>query len=759
MKKIRSILLFILFLFLINNSNATVYYISNSGDDLNNGISPVYPIRSIEKLNSIIYKLQPGDAVLFERGSVFYGQVLINTSGGDISNPVIFSSYGKGKMPVISGSVPVTNWSLYQGNIYKAKVNADVKNIFMNNIQMTLARYPNSGYLKIDKPFSNAKNGFLDNELNQGKDYWSGSIVRIRTINWAFEHTPVRSFYNGSITFSNPTFYPAQTGWGYYLDNNLNELDAEKEWYYQKNSEGNGIVYFQPLNSINPNSSDIQASVHDFGFVSYQYKANIIIQNLNFINQNISGIYFTGNVKNVKVLGCSFTGQDQLGISLAGSSENVNVYNCRFYNINGKAIYMVGANSSVISNNIFRNIGMTPGYGTTPDVFGMSGIVALDCNSTSIYKNIIENIGHDGINCIGNSNRIEKNIITNTLLILNDGAAIKSYGKNNSKTVWENNFIFNVPGNFDAASKFENRILAFGIYLDEDCSDMEIINNTVVKSGLAGIFLYNGCNNNLFKGNTCYDNSSGIFFYRGEKSMRGNTADSNILFGIKEDQYSVTFKADNKNFIPGILENNIYCNPSGSKIFSFEHGNVLSDYSFDQWKSLTGKNSNINSRIISGQEALHSKIFYNMNDDSMAIILNSEIIYKDLNYNSVFGSLIIPPYSSVILLGDKNSDALPDIYTAGGPLEFGKSEDRNAQDLLWYKLIGNNIKGYVTVKAPDGFEVSEYPDQNFSNSLKIDPVSEKIDRIIFIKFLAESDKGNYGYITNETGLLKEFVRN
>lgn len=75
----------------------TKYYISPGGNDENKGTSPQEAFRSIEALTNI--KLKPGDAVLFERNSVFRFTSTFNTSEG-----VIYGSYGKGDKPKIYGS-------------------------------------------------------------------------------------------------------------------------------------------------------------------------------------------------------------------------------------------------------------------------------------------------------------------------------------------------------------------------------------------------------------------------------------------------------------------------------------------------------------------------------------------------------------------------------------------------------------------------------------------------------------------------------
>ncbi len=73
------------------------YYISPAGNDENDGLSPEKAIRSTDAIATL--NLKAGDAVLFERDSVFRLTQTIRTVEG-----VIYGSYGTGEKPKIYGS-------------------------------------------------------------------------------------------------------------------------------------------------------------------------------------------------------------------------------------------------------------------------------------------------------------------------------------------------------------------------------------------------------------------------------------------------------------------------------------------------------------------------------------------------------------------------------------------------------------------------------------------------------------------------------
>ena len=73
----------------------TAYYVSESGNNDNDGTSTASPWQTLDQVNAADLKF--GDAVFFKRGETFRGS--LNTKEG-----VTYSAYGSGKMPNIIGS-------------------------------------------------------------------------------------------------------------------------------------------------------------------------------------------------------------------------------------------------------------------------------------------------------------------------------------------------------------------------------------------------------------------------------------------------------------------------------------------------------------------------------------------------------------------------------------------------------------------------------------------------------------------------------
>ena len=90
-------------------AGATYYVDCSEGDDANDGLSESAPWKTSLKVNSQIY--QPGDNVLFKRGSVCSGYLWPNGSGVE-GSPITLGSYGTGPRPIIDGGQALQSFRL-----------------------------------------------------------------------------------------------------------------------------------------------------------------------------------------------------------------------------------------------------------------------------------------------------------------------------------------------------------------------------------------------------------------------------------------------------------------------------------------------------------------------------------------------------------------------------------------------------------------------------------------------------------------------
>ena len=90
----------------------TKYYMSNSGCDCNDGLSPETAINTFERLEDMDFKA--GDAVLFKRGDTFRLVRQFNTE-----SDMIFGSYGEGEKPKLYGSARNYATSIWKKTLFR----------------------------------------------------------------------------------------------------------------------------------------------------------------------------------------------------------------------------------------------------------------------------------------------------------------------------------------------------------------------------------------------------------------------------------------------------------------------------------------------------------------------------------------------------------------------------------------------------------------------------------------------------------------
>lgn len=83
-------------------ASGAIYYVdATHGSDLNSGLTPDQPWKTINKVNHTVFV--PGDTILFERGET-WRETLIPPSPGASGNNITFGAYGTGNLPMIDGS-------------------------------------------------------------------------------------------------------------------------------------------------------------------------------------------------------------------------------------------------------------------------------------------------------------------------------------------------------------------------------------------------------------------------------------------------------------------------------------------------------------------------------------------------------------------------------------------------------------------------------------------------------------------------------
>ena len=646
MKKLIGI--FLIIITSINAGAAIYYFSSTDGDDARTNAqaqNSSTPWKSIEKLNSFFSSLQPGDQVLFKKGDVFYGSIVINKSGSTES-PIILSSYGSGMKPIITGFTNITSWNKLGNNLWESpSYGSDLSTcniVVINGINTAMGRTPNNSTFAIT---SKRGNTIECSSLTGKTDYTGAEVVVRTTSSWIMSRNKVISHSGGALTFypsyANPanfTIYPP--GNSFFIQNSLSTLDQQNEWYYNPATKKLNVYSTSTPSNIKATSLDNLVDIS----ASY-----ISVDGLSFqgANKNAFQLSFATSVS---IRNCDIQFCGEMGIQEGNNCTNLAIQNCAFRDIENSGITdlnAAGNTNRVITGNSFVNISMVPGSMGSLD--GQNMAICLhdpNANGDVILNNSIDSCGYIGIFVMGQSFNVMNNLINHYCFYNTDGGGIYTANRGASR---------NITGNIVLNGMTSH---AQGIYVDDNGSNITISGNTVYKASL-GIYLHNA-HEITVQNNTVY-NCSGASFSMGHDvndPIRNVSITQNIFVLIASvNQGNCSYQtSENSQTNFGSSDSNYICKPMGTDDnawFTALRGSSYNHYTLAQWQSMSGfdKNSKKSPTTISDPKDLRFE--YNASMSNKTVDLDAS--YIDVTGKNYSGPITLSPYSSVVLFKTSNS--------------------------------------------------------------------------------------------------------
>jgi uncharacterized repeat protein (TIGR02059 family) len=670
----------IIILLIINTiASATDYYISSSGNDANNGLSSSTPWKTIAKINSAFSIMKPGDRILFNRGDVFTGQITL-TQSGSATDKITFDAYGVGNTPVIQGNIDIISWTRFNGNIWVAdcpQLGSTVTNFLINGKSQQIGRYPNvdatnKGYLTINSHVGNTQ---LTSTSLTSSPNWTGAEAVVRSARWVLDRVPIQSHQGNVLIFSSSTTYDIKDNYGFFIQNHLNTLDQQGEWYF--NSADKKMYLYS---SIDPNSMKTEASA---------FASTFMASNQSYFS--IENIEFKGSFKkNINILNSSYVEMKYNIISESGADavyfvdcNNINYEKNKIINTNGNGLAFYNCKNIVAISNEIHNIGLRAGMSN-----GYNGVIMYyQVKNCTFENNIIDSVGYNGVFFGGDSITIRNNVITNFCMTLDDGAGLYTSGdeilKFHNRTL-QNNLVVNGIG---AGNGTDDPIstAAEGIYMDDLTTNVELINNTVAYSS-RGIFIHNS-NNISIIGNTLYGNKTQILFVHDQIAptypITRCNVNGNIFFSKLKSQVVADFRTID-NGIPnfGTFDNNYYCRPIDDDVTIYAEyfgnlGTISNFMNLEKWQSTF--NYDLNSK----------KSPYTISEYKITDFLGTSK-FENGNFNSdIKGWDYFSNYNNGYASWDNNSNL------DGGCLKMGFNSSSGKPDgaMIAYSSFGEAIAG------------------------------------------------------------------
>jgi hypothetical protein len=484
-----------------------IYYISNIGNDENNGTSVDTPWQTLSKINTSTFVA--GDQILFRRGDSFYGSFTINESGS-LNNPIIFGAYGTGANPIITGFNLIDSWTNLGSNIWETLNEVSVLSkcniVTINGENTAMGRYPkintaNTGYLTFQS--HDLYTSITSSDLT-GTPNWTGAEVAIRSNAYKIDRATITSQSGGTLTFSGGILNNPQDGSGFFIQNDIRCCTEQNDWVF--NAATNKLSIYSTSEPINVKlASNESLIVIQGNYISFI--------NIDFEGANGCAIYaMGGSYNNISVTYCNFS---NIGVSAIYTRVSyLTVENCTFTDINNNSISVDYTYDNItIRNNIFTNIGILQGMKDLRDYSNASSnIELLECETAVVENNTISNVGYVGIWFYGTNITVRRNFITNFCAILNDGGGIYTYtgGRTPMSNILltENTCVYS-PNTGNGTSY---PLTSPGIYLDYASANVEISYNTIGNTYKNGLYVSSGGNVNIHH-NTIYNASEYQLFY------------------------------------------------------------------------------------------------------------------------------------------------------------------------------------------------------------------------------------------------------
>ena len=661
-------------------ATATDYYFSteigNDSRSKSEAQNPETPWKSINKLNAIFSSLEPGDAIYFKRGDIFYGTIKIS-KGGSPGNPIKIDAYGSGEKPIITSFEKVTGWkSIGNGKFESTNSfpNFTTNIVIIDDKIQEKGRYPNrdaknGGYLSVSSSSGNTT--INSNELSGAPNFTNGEIV-IRKNQWILDRHTIKSNSGNTIHYSGSGAYEPTNGYGFFIQNHLSTLDQFGEWYYNSHRKLN--VYF---GGYNPNNYEVYVSTLENLLVKSYNVDHISIQSIHFKGANNDAIY-VGEGSDVVINNSEVEFSGENGITSL-NIDGLKITNTKVkHSLNTGLNLRYGNENTVIQNNHIENTFPFPGGGQNQDNNG-NGIFVSGKN-VLVENNVINQIGFNGIHFVGNNITVKNNLIQKFCQLKNDCGGIYTFGGSSITTftnrVIEGNIIVDGKATNNGTPHHDSPTYSpqgSGIFLDDNVNGVIVTKNTIANTDYSGIKASNTFNIAI-KENTFYNSTIQALIGNSQRGADTRNVDitDNIFFSKLADQYSYrinSYKDDINSF--GTFNNNYFARPLGDN-----HSIYLTYYKDDkkqikiqniqEWKETFKKD--ISSSILALNEIIQfnfvkflgSWLYDNIFFDSNISDFNCNECTQSWDSNGISGGSIkvkSPGYSSALVrIGSVSED-------------------------------------------------------------------------------------------------------
>ncbi len=451
------------------DNKQNIFVSADEGSDSNPG-SMDKPFKTIQKA---VDSAGPGSRILVREG-IYRESVRVNLTGSE-SEPIIIEAYENEEV-ILSGLEEIKgNWSVHEGNIYKIKTDLPLGSmtmIFSDKEKLMPARWPNVGsFLERSSGIADTKSGRLTNTSLYDGDMpdidWSGGKLWVY-VNWFGWTSEIVNYANRTLTIVDRApdewtqlgFNTGSTKW-YYIYDHLAALDAEREWYYDKNASE---LYVYLPGGKNPDDvlmeKNVRRTAMDLSGSSFVHVKNIHIMGADLKGSSVRNILLDGlNIQDYGFDADNINGygsQGNIGITFSG--HDVDIRNSEISGASGNGLKVKG-DRAVLFNNYIHDIGYSGTF---------SVALIVDGSDAHIVHNTVTRTG---------ASAIGGNYLYHSIIEYNDFSNCGMVSYDNGTMHWAKNDYGNTEIRYNDFR--EGRDGAAYVYIDNACSNLLVHHNNI----------------------------------------------------------------------------------------------------------------------------------------------------------------------------------------------------------------------------------------------------------------------------------------
>ncbi len=359
--------------------------------------------------------------------------------------------------------------------------------LFFDGEPMTIARWPNNGWVKIAGVPDGKDGGKFIYSGDRPKEWADTDNIWVHgywTWDWADSYEKVESIdteYRIIHTREPHGVYGYKKGQRFYYLNILEELDRPGEWYLDRET---GNLYFWPPKPLDKASCFV--SILETPLVSMENTDNIRLEGMTLECTRGNAVEIHGGARNA-VAGCTIRNIGNAGVVINGGTEN-GVTSCDIYEVADGGVNLSGGDRQTLTpaGNFVRNChfhDFSRWCRTYRPAVRVSGVGNL------IVNNLIHDAPHMAIGFSGNEHRIQFNEIHHVCWETGDvGAVYAGRDWTMRGNIVRHNFFHHIHGPHTHG--------AMSVYLDDAFSGTTIYGNVFYQASRAA-FIGGGRDNTV----------------------------------------------------------------------------------------------------------------------------------------------------------------------------------------------------------------------------------------------------------------------